>query len=253
MSSRGKTIEVKGVWFSYDNVPVLEDITFNVDEGDFCVIIGPNGGGKTTLLRLLVGILKPNKGEIRVLGEDPHSAKYRIGYLPQYVNFNLSFPVSVMDVALMGRLNRTSFGKGFTEEDREKVEQILKRLGMWEYRHVHIGRLSGGQRQRVFMVRAIATEPDLLLLDEPTAGVDPEYETGIYEILKELNKDMTIVVVTHDIGVVSRYARSIACVNRRLVFHEEGQITKEMLEMAYECPVDLIAHGLPHRVLPKHK
>ncbi len=252
MSSKEKAIEVEKVYFSYDHIPVLEDVTFAVDKGDFCIIIGPNGGGKTTLLKLLLGILKPDKGKIRILGEPPHSVKHRLGYLPQYTDLNLSFPVSVMDVALMGRLNRSRFGKRFTDEDREKVEQILKRLGMWEYRYVHIGRLSGGQRQRVFIARAIATEPEILLLDEPTAGVDPEYETGIYEILKELNKDMTIVVITHDIGVISRYARSIACVNRRLVFHEEGQITKEMLEMAYECPVDLIAHGIPHRVLPKH-
>lgn len=252
MSSNEKAVEVKNVWFSYGDIPVLEDITFSIGKGDFCVIIGPNGGGKTTLLKLLLGILRPDKGRIIVLGEAPHNARHRLGYLPQYIDFNLSFPVSVMDVTLMGRLNRRGFGKNFTHEDREKAEHALKRLGMWEYRHVHIGRLSGGQRQRVFMARAIATEPEILFLDEPTAVVDPEYETGIYEILKELNKEITIVVITHDIGVISRYARSVACVNRRLVFHEEGQITKEMLEMAYECPVDLIAHGIPHRVLPEH-
>jgi len=253
LSLKEKAIEVEGVWFSYDNITVLEDITFSVEKGDFFVIIGPNGGGKTTLLKLLLGILKPDKGKIKILGEPPHSTRHRVGYLPQYTDFNLSFPVSVMDVALMGRLNRKGFGKRFTDEDMEKVEKILKKLGMWEYRFVHIGKLSGGQRQRVFIARALATEPEILFLDEPTAGVDPEYETGVYEILRELNKEMTIVVITHDIGVISKYARSIACVNRKLVFHEEGKITKEMLEMAYECPVDLIAHGIPHRVLPKHE
>ncbi len=253
MNSSEKAIEVENVWFSYNEIIVLENITFSVEKGDFCVIIGPNGGGKTTLLKLLLGILKPDKGKIKIFGESPHSVKHKIGYLPQYIDFNLSFPVSVMDVALMGRLNRKKFAKKFTEEDKKKVENILKKLGMWERRYVHIGELSGGQRQRVLIARALATEPEILFLDEPTAGVDPEYETGVYEILKELNKHITIVVITHDIGVISRYARSIACVNRRLIFHEEGQITKEMLEMAYECPVDLIAHGIPHRVLPKHE
>ena len=252
MSSE-KVIEVEHVYFSYGSTPILEDITFSVEKGDFCVIIGPNGGGKTTLLKLLLGIIKPKKGIIKILGKPPYAVRHRLGYLPQYTDFNLSFPISVMDVALMGRLNKRGLIKRFTEEDRKKVEEILKMLGMWEYRHVHVGRLSGGQRQRVFIARALATDPEILFLDEPTAGVDPEHETGVYEILKELNKKMTIVVITHDIGVISRYARSIACVNRRLVFHEEGKITKEMLEMAYECPVDLVAHGIPHRVLPEHE
>ncbi len=240
------------MYFSYEDVPVLEDVCFSVEKGDFCVIIGPNGGGKTTLLKLLLGILKPDRGIIKVLGKNPSAVRQKLGYLPQYTDFKLSFPISVMDVALMGRLNKRRLGKRFTDEDRKKVEEILKMLDIWEYRHLHVGRLSGGQRQRVFIARALATEPEILFLDEPTAGVDPEHETGLYEILKELNKKMTIIVITHDIGVISRYARSIACVNRRLVFHEEGKITKEMLEMAYECPVDLIAHGIPHRVLPEH-
>jgi len=251
--SKDKVIEVEHVYFSYDNVPVLEDICFSVERKDFCVIIGPNGGGKTTLLKLLLGILKPDKGTIKILGKNPNDVRHKLGYLPQYTDFKLSFPISVMDVALMGRLNKRGLFKRFTDEDRKKVEEILKMLGMWEYRNVHIGRLSGGQRQRVFIARALATEPEILFLDEPTARVDPEHETGLYEILRELNKRMTIVVITHDIGVISRYARSIACVNRKLVFHEEGKITEKMLEMAYECPVDLIAHGIPHRVLPEHK
>jgi len=246
-------IEVENVYFSYGNTVVLEDVSFKIKRGDFCVIIGPNGGGKTTLLKLILGILKPDRGRIKVFGKPPHLSKHRIGYLPQYTDFNLSFPISVIDVVLMGRLNKKGLGKRFDEKDIRKAEEILKKLGIWEYRYVHVGRLSGGQRQRVFIARALATDPEILFLDEPTAGVDPEYEIGIYEILKELNKKITIVVVTHDIGFISRYAKSIACVNRKLVFHEEGQITKEMLEMAYECPIDLIAHGIPHRVLPEHK
>jgi zinc transport system ATP-binding protein len=200
----------------------------------------------------MVGLLRPDRGKIRVLGQEPSVASSKVGYVPQDTSFNRGFPISVLDVALMGRLSRLRRGKGYSKEDREKVEQLLERVGMLEYRERPIGRLSGGQRQRVFIARALATEPEILFLDEPTAGVDRDFRTDLYDILHELNKEVTIVVITHDIGVVSRYMRSIACVNKHFIFHEGGQITQEMIDMAYECPVDLIAHGLPHRVLPSH-
>jgi zinc transport system ATP-binding protein len=245
-------IEFEHVWFSYQATPVLADVTFALPRGEFLGIIGPNGGGKTTLLRLMVGLLRPDRGKIRVLGQEPSVASSKVGYVPQDTSFNRGFPISVLDVALMGRLSRLRRGKGYSKEDREKVEQLLERVGMLEYRERPIGRLSGGQRQRVFIARALATEPEILFLDEPTAGVDRDFRTDLYDILHELNREVTIVVITHDIGVVSRYMRSIACVNKHFIFHEGGQITQEMIDMAYECPVDLIAHGLPHRVLPSH-
>jgi zinc transport system ATP-binding protein len=232
---------------------VLKDVEFVLQEGDFLGIIGPNGGGKTTLLKLLLGILKPDRGLIRVLGEEPHDAKLRVGYVPQDTDFNRTFPISVMDVALMGRLARIRRGFGYSREDRGKVQSILKGVGMWEYRHRSIGQLSGGQRQRVFIARALVTDPEILFLDEPTASVDPEFQTDLYEFLKELNDRVTIVVITHDIGVISSHMKSIACINKHFIFHAGGQITREMLDMAYQCPVDLIAHGLPHRVLPTHE
>jgi len=201
----------------------------------------------------MVGLLKPDRGRIRVLGQEPSVASSKVGYVPQDTDFNRGFPISVMDVALMGRLSRLRRGRGYSKEDREKVEQILERVGMLEYRERPIGRLSGGQRQRVFIARALATEPEILFLDEPTAGVDRDFRTDLYDILRELNQEVTIVVITHDIGVVSRHMRSIACVNRHFIFHEGGMITQEMIDMTYECPVDLIAHGLPHRVLPSHR
>ena len=246
-------IELDHVWFSYQASPVLVDVTFALPRGEFLGIIGPNGGGKTTLLKLMVGLLKPDRGMIRVLGQEPSVASSKVGYVPQDTDFNRGFPISVMDVALMGRLSRLRRGRGYSKEDREKVEQILERVGMLEYRERPIGKLSGGQRQRVFIARALATEPEILFLDEPTAGVDRDFRTDLYDILRELNQEVTIVVITHDIGVVSRHMRSIACVNKHFIFHEGGQITQEMIDMAYECPVDLIAHGLPHRVLPSHR
>ncbi len=245
-------IDMKGVWFFYGRTPILVDVTMTLNQGDFLAILGPNGGGKTTILKLLLGLLKPHRGTIKVLGEPPHEAKYRVGYLPQNTDFNTTFPISVMDVVLMGRLSRYRIGRPYSRDDHREAEAVLKKTGMWDYRHAPIGRLSGGQRQRVFIARALATDPEILLLDEPTASVDPDFEVGLFELLREQNEKVTIVVVTHDIGVISRHVKSVACVNKTLVFHEEGKITPEMVDMAYHCPVDLIAHGIPHRVLPAH-
>lgn len=246
-------IKIEDLWFSYEGNAVLQGVNLSLEQGEFLGIIGPNGGGKTTLLRLMLGVLKPDRGEIRILGEDPDNVSHRLGYVPQDTNFNRTFPISVMDVTLMGRLKRAHIGRRYSREDRDKVEEILNRVGMWDYRHRPIGKLSGGQRQRVFIARALATDPELLFLDEPTTGVDQEFETDLYDLLRELNQEVTIVVITHDVGVVSSHMKSIACVNRYLMFHGGGKITQEMVDMAYECPVDLIAHGLPHRVLHSHK
>lgn len=246
-------IQVEHVFYAYEGVDVLEDVTFSLERGEFLGIIGPNGGGKTTLLKLLLGILKPDRGTIRVLGQEPHAASHRVGYVPQNAGFNRPFPISVMEVSLMGRLSMSKMGKRYTREDREKVREALERVGMWEYRDRPIGKLSGGQRQRVFIARALSTDPEILFLDEPTAGVDTEFQTHIYDFLEALNREVTIVVITHDIGVISSYMKSVACLNRQFIFHEGGQITQKMIDMAYQCPVDLIAHGVPHRVLPKHE
>jgi zinc transport system ATP-binding protein len=221
-------IEVKDLWFTYDKLPVLKEVNFTLKQDDFMAILGPNGGGKTTLLKLMLGILEPSRGEIRVFGKRPRDARERLGYVPQSTDI-------------------------YSHEDKEKVAGLLKKVGMWDYRFWPIGSLSGGQRQRIFIARALAVEPEILFLDEPTASVDREFEIGLYELLKELNKKVTIVVITHDVGVVSRYVKSVACVNHTLIFHNGGKITNEMIDMAYACPVDLIAHGIPHRVLPEHE
>jgi zinc transport system ATP-binding protein len=152
----------------------------------------------------------------------------------------------------MGRLSPSRMGKWYSHEDRGKTEEVLRQVGMWHHRHMPVGKLSGGQRQRVFIARALATDPEILFLDEPTSSVDPDFETDLYDFLKELNKRVTIVVVTHDIGALSRNIKSVACVNHALIFHEGGEITAEMIDMAYACPVDLIAHGMPHRVFSSH-
>jgi zinc transport system ATP-binding protein len=246
-------IEVKDLWFSYEKTPILQDVNFTLEQGDFLGILGPNGGGKSTLLKLMLGILKPDRGEIRILGEVPHDAKHRVGYVPQSTDLNVTFPISVLEIALMGRLSRSRLGKRYSREDRRKTEELLDRVGMWDYRDVSVGKLSGGQRQRVFIARSLATDPEILFLDEPTASIDSEFETDLYDFLEQLNQKVTIVVITHDIGAISRSIKSVACINRQLIFHGEGKVTPEMIDMAYSCPVDLIAHGIPHRVLADHE
>ena len=246
-------IEMKHIYFAYEKTPVLEDITFTLKQGDFLGIIGPNGSGKTTLLKLMLGIIKPDRGDIKVLGKAPHHVSHRIGYVPQNIDFNITFPISVLDVTLMGRLSRSRIGRWYSGEDFPKAEDALRKVGMWKHRRASIGRLSVGQRQRVLIARALATDPEILFLDEPTASVDLEFGTNLFDLLHQLNEKVTIITITHDVGVISRHVKSVACVNRSLVFHSDKHISAEMIDAAYQCPVDLIAHGLPHRVLPTHE
>ncbi len=251
-------IEIQDLSFSFNGQPVLQDIYLEVKKGDFLAMIGPNGGGKTTLLKIMLGLFAPDKGTVRVLGRPPHKASHRIGYVPQDVDINLRFPVSALDVALMGNLKP---GKGWSRpsrEDRIAAHRALEQLGMGPHCDRRIGELSGGQRQRVFVARALVTQPELLFLDEPTASIDTRGQHEFYQMLKQLNEHITIVLVSHDLMVISGYIKSVACVNSNLHYHDHGEITGEMIEQMYHCsvdencPVELIAHGLPHRVLKSH-
>ncbi len=248
-----EVIRFENVWVQYDGRIVLENIDLTIRERDFVGIIGPNGGGKTTLLKVLLGLVSPARGRVTVLGRTPNKARRFVGYVPQHVEFDDDFPVSVWEVAMMGRLGRRGLLKPYTEADRRMVEQALLQVDMLDQRGRQIGQLSGGERQRVYVARALASDPEILLLDEPTASVDTRVVGGIYEVLEDLNRRVTIILVSHDVGVVSSYVKTIACLNRRLIYHESKEITPEMLEAAYQCPVDLIAHGLPHRVLDVHE
>ncbi len=248
-----KAIEVTDVSFSYNGHLVLQEVNLAIEQREFLAIIGPNGSGKTTLLKLFLGILKPGSGTVRILGKEPRRMASKIGYVPQDTNINKDFPISVLDVTLMGRLGGSGHGRRYSAADREIARQALERVGMWEYSGRPIGRLSGGQRQRVFIARALTANPSILVMDEPTASVDKEFQTELFDFLKELNESMTIVVVSHDMGVLSSYIKSVACLNQRLFFHDAAEITPQMIEMAYHCPVELIAHGMPHRVLRDHE
>ncbi len=249
---RREVIAVRGLWAGYEHEQVLEDVHLLVRELDFIGLIGPNGGGKTTLIKVLLGLLPPTRGEVRVMGLPPREGRRYIGYVPQVVQFDREFPRSVWDVACMGRLGRRGLFRRFTAEDDAIVADALRKVEMLDLRARPIGELSGGQRQRVYGARALATEPAILLLDEPTSSVDPQVRTSIFELLRQLNDHTTILMISHDMSAISSYVKTVGCVNRRLFYHNERQLTPEMLELAYQCPIDLVAHGVPHRVLAEH-
>jgi zinc transport system ATP-binding protein len=247
-----EVISVQHLWATYDGEPVLEDINLSVEKLDFIGLIGPNGGGKTTLLKVLLGLLPPTRGQVCVMGKPVKEARRYIGYVPQSVQFDRDFPISVWDVVRMGRLGRRRLLQRYTAEDDQVVAEALRSANMLDLRDRPIGALSGGQRQRVYIARALATEPKILLLDEPMASVDPQVSASIYELLSKLNEHITILLVSHDMSAISSHVKTVGCLNRRLFYHGGKQITPDMLEAAYRCPIDLIAHGVPHRVFPEH-
>lgn len=248
-----KVVELKGVWVKLSDQVVLEDISFDVFEGDYIGIIGPNGAGKTTLLKVILGLIKPFRGKVSVFGLEPEEGKKFIGYVPQERPFNKDFPIKVIDVVLMGCLKDKGLFRNFTPEDLKRAEEALELVEMRPLRDREICGLSGGELQRVLIARAIVSKPKLLLLDEPTAHVDLPVQTEFFDLLKRLNEEgLTIIMVTHDIGVISSYVGKIACLNRKIYYHGTKEIRPEDLEAVYGCPVDLIAHGIPHRVLREH-
>lgn len=247
----GEIVRLENVSFSFDHAPILDGVSFTIRQNDFIVIVGPNGGGKTTLIKVILGLIKPQRGDVTVFGQPPREGRKLIGYLPQYAHSDLDFPINVFDVVLMGRY-RGPFSR-YSAADREATARALDIVEMREYRDRQIGKLSGGQLHRVFMARALAREPKLLLLDEPTTHIDPEMQESFYKLLSELRNRMAVVMVTHDIGAVSVYAEDIACLNRRLFYHGPKEQGLKEIEKAYHCQVDLIEHGDVHRILKDHK
>jgi zinc transport system ATP-binding protein len=245
-------ITFEHVTVKYDSIIALDDINFTIEEKDYVGIIGPNGGGKTTILKTILGLIQPTSGSISIFGQSPHKARQIIGYVPQIAQFERFYPIDVMDVVLMGRLNKRAMFRPYSKLDKEKAAESLGFVGMADFRKRQLGKLSGGQIQRVMVARALASQPKILLLDEPTASVDYQAEQNLYELLASLSNNMTIILVSHDIGVVSRQVKSLACLNRKLFHHGSKEILPSVMETVYGCPVDLIAHGTPHRVLPDH-
>ena len=243
--------EMHSLSASYGTVTVLKDVDFKVSENDFIGVIGPNGGGKTTLLKIILGLLKPVQGEI-VFNNDLLNGN-RIGYLPQMSTGDINYPVTVNDIVLSGLMIGKGIISRMTLSDRKKARFVIDELGLSEMSGATINELSGGQMQRVFLGRAIIGDPKLLLLDEPGNFVDTTFENDFYEKLRELNKHMAILMVSHDVGTISSHIKSFACVNRSLHYHPSHEITNEDL-LAYGCPIQLVTHGeVPHTVLKYHK
>ena len=241
-------VEITNVSFGYEDTPVLENVSLAIMEGDFVLVIGPNGGGKTTLLKLILGIVKPWSGSVRIHKD----IAGRLGYVPQFASFNRNFPTSALDMVLTGCINPQNYFKRYTKEEMEKANIILEKVELYGKRHENISHLSGGQIQKVLIARALVSEPVVLLLDEPTASIDITSKTSLLDFLKELNKKTTIVVVTHDPTPFALTYRHIACLNKNLYFHERGELDAHTLEYVYGCPVELLGHGLPHTLLKKH-
>lgn len=235
-------VSFQNVAFSYNGMSVLEDVSFSIPERTFISIVGPNAGGKTTLLKLMLGLLRPSRGTIEVFGQSPEKARPRIGYMPQYVQFDPSFPVTVLDVVLMGRLGKGMRFGPYGKADRAVAIEALQKLEMDNARNRPFMALSGGQRQRVLIARALAAEPELLLLDEPTANVDMAVETELFELLHTMSETITVVVVSHDLGFVSRYVQSVVCVNRRVMVHPTTAVTGEVISALYGGDVCMVRH-----------
>jgi zinc transport system ATP-binding protein len=259
-------ISFRDVTFSYGGMPALEDVSLAVHDRQAVCIVGPNGGGKTTLVKLILGLLRPQQGEIHVFGQPPCRARLRAGYMPQHVQHDAQFPVTVMDIVLMGRLGQAHVAQppsavhagshsrgrlchtlcGLTgwrgKADRRAALDAMKQVGLEDFGRRPFASLSGGQRQRVLIARALCCNPDLLLLDEPTSNVDSLVEARLFDLLKELNQRMTIIMVSHDLGFVSGFVESVICVNRRVVVHPTAEITGEVIRDVYGGEVRMVRH-----------
>ena len=236
-------ISVNNVSFAYKVEPVLEDVSLNIERGEFIGLVGPNGGGKSTLLKLIMGLLPSSKGQIRVLGRTPRKGRKMIGYVPQYATFKRDFPITVEDTVLLGLLGKTHSILGYTQAERELALQAMHEAQIDNLMQRQLDTLSGGQFQRVLIARALISNPEILILDEPTANIDLRVEENIFDLLKKLNQRSTIIVVSHDIGFISEYVNRVACLNKTLICHETSAITGEMIEAMYGAPVHMIHHA----------
>ena len=264
-------IEIKNFSTGYDNRTVLRNVNLTVYDRDFLGIIGPNGGGKTTLIKCILGLLKPTAGEIlysdkRFVASDKqrgtaqrpalttNRSVLKMGYLPQYNSIDRKFPITVEEVILSGLSSQKSLISRFTATHREKARQVIARMGLEGLEKRAIGALSGGQLQRALLGRAIISDPALVVLDEPSTYIDKRFEARLYELLAEINHDCAIILVSHDIGTVLQQVKSIACVNETLDYHPDTGVSEEWLERNFNCPIELLGHGaLPHRILAEHK
>jgi len=248
-----KAIKINNLSFSYDNTDVLQNINLDIDKNEFVAIIGPNGGGKSTLLKLILGLLEPKKGEITIYNQPPKKFREHIGYMPQNFIQNKTFPITITQIVMSGLLNKKNFLFSYSKSEKQKALNALEMVGLIDFADNKIDTLSGGQIQRVFLARAIICNPKILILDEPTSNIDPKGEYEIFKLLKEFNKTMTVIVVSHDLSMLMDFATKAIFINKKAVIHKGLNITKEQiskslnLKGSHLCEVELLDY------LSKHK
>lgn len=248
-----KLIDISQVSAGYENKIVLKEISLTLWEGDFLGIIGPNGGGKTTLLKVILGLLQPTTGSIRFYQNGQEVSSLKTGYLPQLNYIDRKFPISVREVIASGLISEKPLFRRFTQSQQDRVNEVIGQMGLEELSERPISDLSGGQLQRVLLGRSIVSRPQVLILDEPSSYVDKRFESLFYQLLEDINKESAVILVSHDIGTVISQVKNIACVNEILHYHPGTDLTEEWLGDVYACPIELIGHGdLPHRVLKSH-
>jgi zinc transport system ATP-binding protein len=229
-------IKSNNLFFQYEETPILENVSFVIAPGEFVGIFGPNGGGKTTLLKLLLGFLKPQKGSIEILGESPKIAREKMGYVPQISHLDRQFPITVLEVVMMGCLDKSPW-HSYTKDGKEKARAALIEVGMLDFQNHSFGTLSGGQAQRVLIARALVSKPTILLLDEPTASVDASAEESIYKLLEHLKGTMTIIMVTHDLQVMMQKVDRFICVHQQVTAYSQAQVCDHFAQGLYHPPL----------------
>ena len=246
-------IQIKGLSAAYDGKTVLKDVNLNVYDHDFLGIIGPNGGGKTTLVKCILGLHEPQEGNIRFYKEGKEVPEIKMGYLPQYSSIDRKFPISVYEVVLSGLSKEKSLWGKFNAKQHEQTRRIIARMGLEGLEHRPISDLSGGQLQRALLGRALVANPEVVILDEPNTYIDKRFEAKLYSLLEEINRERAIVLVSHDIGTVLKNVKTIACVNETVHYHPHTEVPAEWLEEHFGCPIEMLGHGtFPHRVLKCH-
>lgn len=240
-------IEIRNLSIKFGNNYILENVSLDIEKNSMTTILGPNGGGKTTLIKAILGLIRKDSGSISI------SEGSRVGYVPQFNSFNSSFPVTVFETIMMSSLSDGSpFLRKFKDDERKRADSLVKLLGIEKIRNSMVRDLSGGELQKTMIARALMSNPDILILDEPTASIDSKSRSEIYAMLNEMKKHTTIILISHDIGSISSYVDHVACLNRELISHEDGVLSQETLDSIYGCPIDLIAHGVSHRVFKEH-
>ena len=242
VTEKKAAIEIKELNFSFESLLILENINMVIEQGDFAGLVGPNGGGKTTLLTLILGLYKAQSGKISIFGQPLKNQRKLIGYVPQYANFNSDFPISVQDTVLQGRLGISRCFGGYCQKDKVIAQKVMQETEIHNLAQRSIQSLSGGQMQRVLVARALSAEPEILLLDEPTANIDQRAEKDIFDLFKTINQRMTILIISHDIGFVSDYINKVFCLNKTLVCHDSSPVTSDTIHTLYGGHISEVHH-----------